>query len=130
MGGMETLGSRRALVIDDETMVRTMLADALEVFGYAVDAVDSGKAALACFAAGRYDVVMTDLLMPDMSGLDVVEKLRRVDPSVPMILLTGAGGGSLSTDTRAEGVLMIYKPVSLMKLKAALETRCQRAVGV
>jgi CheY-like chemotaxis protein len=126
---METLESRRALVIDDETMVRTMLADALEVFGYSVDAVDSGKAALARFAAGRYDVVMTDLLMPDMSGLEVVEELRRIDPSVPMILLTGAGGGSVATDARVEGVLMIYKPVSLMKLKAALETRCQRAVG-
>ena len=85
--------------------------------------------ALARFAAGRYDVVMTDLLMPDMSGLEVVEELRRIDPSVPMVLLTGAGGGSVSTDARAEGVLMIYKPVSLMKLKAALETRCQRAVG-
>jgi len=126
---METPGSRRALIVDDDTMVRTMLADALEVFGYIVDAVDSGKKALARFAAGRYDVVLTDLLMPDMSGLEVVEELRRIDPAVPMILLTGAGGASVSTDARGDGVLTIYKPVSLTKLRAALDTRCQRAVG-
>lgn len=117
------------MIVDDDTMVRTMLADALEVFGYIVDAVDSGKEALARFAAGRYDVVLTDLLMPDMSGLELVEELRRIDPAAPMILLTGAGGAAVSTDARGDGVLTIYKPVSLAKLKAALETRCQRAVS-
>jgi len=126
---MEIPGGRRALIVDDDTMVRTMLADALGVFGYIVDAVDSGQKAIACFAAGRYDVVLTDLLMPDMSGLDVAEELRRLDPAVPIILLTGAGGASVSTDARGDGVLTIYKPVSLTKLQAVLETRCQCAVG-
>ena len=117
------------MIVDDDTMVRTMLADALEVFGYLVDAVENGREALARFAAGRYDVVLTDLLMPDMSGLEVVEELRRIDAAVPIMLLTGAGGAAVSTDARGDGVLTIYKPVSLTKLKAALETCCQRAVG-
>jgi len=125
---MET-NKGRALVVDDEEMIRSMLTDVLEAFGYEVDAAESGEAALAHFVAGRYRVVLTDLLMPGMSGLDVVTELRRVEPALPAILLTGLGNASTAANARQEGVLVLYKPVSLDKLMAALETTTAGPVG-
>jgi len=119
----------RALVIDDETMVRSTLTDVLEACGYAADAAESGEAALARFAAGRYRVVLTDLLMPGMSGLEVVAGVRRVDPGVPVILLTGLGNTSATAAARGDGVLVLSKPPSLAKLRAALETACGQPTG-
>jgi CheY-like chemotaxis protein len=117
--------SGRLLVIDDEDMVRSMLTDVLEALGYAVDAADSGEAAMAEFHAGRYRAVITDLRMPGMSGLDLAERLRQVDGAVPVILLT-AGASDLE-DPRRETVTIVRKPISLVGLQAAVDAACGAA---
>lgn len=125
---METGASGRALVIDDEPMIRMMLTDVLEMLGYAVDAADSGEAAIAEFVPGRYDIVVTDFVMPTMDGLQVATALRRLDPAVSLILLTGAGGASVVEDPRSADVPIVYKPVAVMALKAAVDAARKRAV--
>jgi two-component system, sensor histidine kinase and response regulator len=122
---MVNLAKRRGrlLLIDDEMMVRVMLQDVLESFGYVVDAADSGEAALELFRAGCYQAVITDLAMPGMNGLEAAARLRQLDRTVPIILLTGSAGGSVVHEARraGAGVIVVYKPVSLIGLKAALE---------
>jgi len=108
---MEATTPRRLLLIDDEAMVRTMLTDVLESFGYRVDAAESGEAALERFHAGQYDAVITDLVMPGMNGLEAAERLREFD-SVH--------------EARRAGLKVVYKPVSLSGLKAVVETACEQ----
>jgi len=115
----------RALLIDDDGLVRAMLTDVLQTFGYVVDADDSGEAALARFAAGLYDVVITDQRMPGMTGLEVAAAIRRSDPSVPVVLLTG-GAGVPGVEDGNTNVRIVYKPVNVMKLMAELDTLRRR----
>jgi len=79
----------KILVIDDEEHLRNLLADILESAGYQVKTAAHGKEGLASFQAERCDVVITDLGMPEMSGLEVAEAIKKIDPSTPVILLTG-----------------------------------------
>jgi len=79
----------RALLIDDDGLVRAMLTDVLQTFGYVVDADDSGEAALARFAAGLYDVVITDQRMPGMTGIELLKKTVPLRPRMVRIILTG-----------------------------------------
>lgn len=81
-------GTHRLLVVDDMADTRRMVANALSRQGFIVDEADSGEAALARVAEHRPDLVLLDINMPGMSGLEVMAQLRRMH-SVPVILLTG-----------------------------------------
>ena len=109
----------RALLIDDEAFVRTMLTDVLETFGYVVDAEESGETALARFAPGIYDVVITDQRMSGITGLEVAAAIRGMDSSVPVILLTG--GGAMAGIEKETDLRVVYKPVNVVKLMAEVD---------
>ena len=80
----------RVLVIDDEAVLRGLLQDMLAACGYRADVAESGAAGLARYQAERYRAVITDLLMPEMNGFEVVTALRTIDPAVRVIMLTGS----------------------------------------
>ncbi len=86
----EAQGRRRILVVDDDEPTRTMLRRFLTTEGYAVDEAPDGPAALQKAATEAPDLVLLDVMMPDMDGLDVLEGLRRTT-DVPVILLTARG---------------------------------------
>ncbi len=79
----------RILVVDDDPQVRHVTASFLNGFGYDETAVPSGEAALERLAAERFDLVVADLAMPGMSGLDLAEAVRRNWPALPFLLVTG-----------------------------------------
>ncbi|HEX8920220.1 MAG TPA: ATP-binding protein, partial [Pyrinomonadaceae bacterium] len=86
--------SLRVLVIDDELFVRDTLADMLLILGHRVTAVDSGREALAMLAAEEFDLVFTDLSMPEMDGWEVAREIRRrFGSELAVILITGHGAG-------------------------------------
>lgn len=76
------------LIVEDEAAIRTGLTDALVYHGYGVHAVGDGAEGLACALSGRFDLVLLDLMLPAMSGLDVCEAIRKVDRRQPIIMLT------------------------------------------
>ena len=78
----------RILVVDDEPPVATMLRDALVDAGYAVKVAVSGSEALKLLPVFQPDVVLLDVMMPGLSGADVLEQLRRDHPSVPVVMVT------------------------------------------
>lgn len=117
--GGERVG--RLLVVDDEPPVRRMLEDVFRSFGHDVVVAASGDEALRLFAEGVYDVVVTDLLMPDMNGWEVIARLRRAAPHVPVILLTGSAPEIDPERVRQEGVTLVHKPASLARLRTVLQ---------
>ncbi len=84
------MASRRVLVVDDEPAARTALKGLLEGQGYAVDAASDGAAALERMADVSPDVVVTDLDMPRMNGMKLLEAVRQRDRSLPVIVTTSA----------------------------------------
>lgn len=125
---MATPAKPRALLIDDDELVRAMLTDVLQTFGYIVSAAATGEAALIDFAPGRYDVVVTDHRMPGMTGLEVALVVRDIDPSVPVILLTG-GGATEELAAASRDMEVVYKPVNVVKLVAKLDAVRGRAAS-
>ncbi len=79
----------RILVVDDEPMVRTVTTKLLRLRGHDVAEVDGGPAALEALAEAPFDLVVTDLSMPDMSGRELAAVIRNRHPGLPVLLLTG-----------------------------------------
>ena len=84
------MGQRRVLVVDDEPMVREVLARYLEREGFEVATSEDGEAALSAFAAKRPDLVLLDLMLPRIDGLEVFRRMR-AGSAVPVIMLTARG---------------------------------------
>lgn len=78
----------RLLIVEDESEFAAILARGLERRGYAVDLAGCGAAALSVFEANEYDLVILDLNLPEMDGLDLLRHLRRTRPQVLILLLT------------------------------------------
>ncbi len=79
----------KVLIVDDEERFRTTMAKLLTVNGLEVTAVGSGKAALEELASKPYDVITLDIRMPGMSGLEALAEIKKVNPGVEVIILTG-----------------------------------------
>ena len=76
------------LVVDDETVLAEMVAMALRYEGWSTATAGDGASAIAVAKAERPDVVVLDVMLPDMSGLDVLPKLREINPRMPVLFLT------------------------------------------
>ena len=82
-------GPIRILAIDDDEYVLILIEAFLEAEGYLVTFATNGRDGLAKFAAGAWDVVLTDRKMPEMSGEAVAGEIKRRSPQTPVILVTG-----------------------------------------
>jgi CheY-like chemotaxis protein len=83
--------SLSVLVVDDEPFVRETLTEMLSELSHKVVAADCGREALARFKAQSFDLVFTDLAMPEMDGWETARALRKLRPDVPVVLVTGYG---------------------------------------
>jgi len=119
----------RILLVDDHHVVRDMLVDLVGSLGYRADAAASGVEALALFDRGQYDVVLTDLMMPGMSGWEVLAALRQRDPQLPIIILTGtpAIGDPRAAQT---GVAVLRKPIDVTALEATIKRMLGQRLAV
>jgi CheY-like chemotaxis protein len=113
----ETLGS--VLIIDDEAAVRDLVAEALVARGHRIAVAASGREGLARFESEPYDVVLTDLGMPDLNGWEVARAIKGVRGETPVLLITGwADAVDPSTTGLVDGILR--KPFDLGDLAAAV----------
>ena len=81
------------LVVDDDRDVRDMLQRLLERAHYDVTTVEDGKQALSTFQDKRYEVVITDILMPEKEGIETIIELRKLRPDLKIIAISGGGRG-------------------------------------
>jgi signal transduction histidine kinase len=109
------------LVLEDEDHIRTMLVDALSDAGHTVESATDGLTGLARFQGGNFDVVLTDLSLPECSGLDVARSVKRMRPETPVVLITGWGHLLDPERLRESGVdLMLVKPFRLERVLSVL----------
>ena len=118
----------RLLTVDDEEAMLGWLKTLFEGAGYDIRAASSGTAALGLAASWHPDVVVADLLLPDVSGSALVESLKRIDPHVPVVVLTGQGNIPRSVETVKAGAFdFLEKPVDadllLDKIDKAIRQR-------
>jgi DNA-binding response OmpR family regulator len=119
--------SQKILIVEDEPNMSRGLKDNLEFEGYLVDVSGNGLAGLKMILANRYALVVMDVMMPEMSGLDVCKKVREAGIGVPIILLTAKSeeidkvlGLELGADD------YITKPFSLRELLARIKAVLRR----
>ncbi len=86
----QTCPSERILVVDDECPIRQLIASTLTRAGYRVDAVEDGALAWAALQVRRYDLLITDNHMPNVTGIELVKKLRKKNSALPVVMATGA----------------------------------------
>jgi two-component system response regulator PilR (NtrC family) len=117
----EKIAPPRILVVEDDSEMRNLLVYELLDEGYLVsEAVDGEDAALK-LAHGEFDLVITDLIMPKTSGLDLLSEVRNIYPRVPAILITAFGDWSSLTQAYEKGACnFICKPFKMNDLKDAV----------
>ena len=110
------------LVIDDEKGIRDLLIDELSSEGYKVDTAENGKEGIARIRDSRYDIVITDIKMPRMDGLEVLKVIERVSPDTEVILVTGYATIESAVQAMKEGAYdFIEKPFNLEELSALID---------
>ncbi|HEY6973288.1 MAG TPA: response regulator transcription factor [Nitrospiraceae bacterium] len=119
----------RILVVDDEPQIRRSLQVNLERSGYAVETVETGEAALSSFRNRRPDVVILDLIMPGMGGVEVVRRIRE-SSTVPIIVLSAMGEEARKVDALELGADdYMTKPFGMHELLARIRSLLRRAAG-
>jgi signal transduction histidine kinase/ActR/RegA family two-component response regulator len=112
----------RCLVVDDEASVGGVLGDMLEAAGHRAVVLTHGAAAIERFRAEAFDVVFTDLAMPDVSGWDVARAVKTTEPHVPVFIVTGFGVELSAEERRAHGVEAVFaKPLRIDDVMDAIE---------
>jgi putative two-component system response regulator len=118
----------KILVIDDDAVVREVIGEMLAVAGYEVVAAANAAEALELFMDERIGLVVTDIVMPDVSGLELLEAMRLHRPSLPIVLVTGANTRDNLSEALSRGADgLIAKPFTRTELQEAVETALDRA---
>jgi EAL domain-containing protein (putative c-di-GMP-specific phosphodiesterase class I) len=113
---------RRVLLAEDEPQVRAMLSEQLTSAGYMVVACSNGREAVAALERDTFDAVLSDIGMPDMDGLALLDVVRAKDLDVPVVLLTGGPSLETAVEAVARGALQyLAKPIPLTTLLEVTE---------
>ena len=112
----------RVLIVDDEENTRIGLSKLLSQNGYQTQAAADGLEALECLGQENIDLVITDISMPGMNGLDFLYELRKLYPEVKVVMMTAYGGVDSYLNSMNLGAFdYLNKPVKLRDLKVILE---------
>ena len=115
---------KRILIIDDEQIVLEVLRKILELEGYEVVTAANGDEGLELFSQKPFDLVITDMVMPEKDGLQTILDLRKEDPDLAVIAMSGGGTISkeryLAVAGYLEGIITITKPFSLESITEAV----------
>jgi DNA-binding NtrC family response regulator len=111
----------KILIIDDERAIRSTLSEILQHEGYKVDLAENGEEGLQIFKSTVFDVVLCDIKMPKMDGMEFLEKARQINPDVPLIMISGHGTIETAVEAVKKGAFdYIAKPPDLNRLLITL----------
>jgi PAS domain S-box-containing protein len=117
-----TLKKGKILAVDDEPIVLQLLAAQLNRLSYQVSTADSAAGALKILQRETFDIMITDVLMPDMNGLALMRQAFTIQPDLQCLVVSGQGEIVTAVEAMKTGAInFIPKPVSLMELDASLE---------
>lgn len=106
----------RILLAEDEDAMRSYLARALENAGYEVVAVDRGTAALPWLETEAFDLLLTDIVMPEMDGIELAQRCANISPETKVMFITGFAAVSLKASREAPQAKILSKPFHLRDL--------------
>ncbi|MEM8756184.1 MAG: sigma-54 dependent transcriptional regulator [Planctomycetota bacterium] len=119
---------KTVLVVDDKEMMRDSVGSTLERAGFAVRTADGGEAALSAVAARRPDVIVSDLKMPGMTGIELLGRVREIDDELPMLLMTAFGTVETAVEAMKLGAFdYVTKPFKGDELVIAIKRACRHA---
>ena len=110
----------KVLVIEDEPLIRDIYAEFLELLGHEADVAADGREGLAHFDPSVHQVVVTDFLMPGLTGLDVAEAIRARGHTTPIVMISGHAEPDVQRRAVQAGLRFLRKPVSLAQFEAAI----------
>ena len=117
----------KILIVDEERSIRNTLKDILEVESYQVDVVESGIEALELIKENNYDVVFSDIKMPQMDGVELLQKIKVNNPEAPIIMISGHGTIETAVDCIKKGAYdFIEKPIDLNRLLIVVRNALDR----
>lgn len=123
--GEENAGKGRVLVVDDDPELRQMVVCALQNRGYRAEGAEDGLQALTCLQQGSFDMVVTDFQMPRLDGLALLREIRRLEPPLPVVILTGFVDASVEAVLRRAGAFrVLMKGGRLGDLVRTVEEAC------
>lgn len=127
---MTTKKAPRVLIADDEEAVRIFVARALQHYGYEVVTAEDGLQALEALAAGPFDLLVTDIVMPGLDGIELALKVSKDYPDTTILMMTGYA----AEKQRAYGLeslihRVISKPFSLHEIRNAVATALAEREG-
>jgi len=111
------------LVVDDDAGIRETMSDILGLEGYRVATASGGREAVALCAKQHYDFALLDIRMPDMNGVETLREIKRVDPAVRAIMITGYDVGTLAMEAMDAGAEAVFrKPLDVASFLPLLMT--------
>jgi DNA-binding NtrC family response regulator len=115
----------RLLIVEDEPLLRITMADALRKEGWAVDVAEDGAKGAAHFEQHMHDLVLTDLVMPKLGGMDLLKRIKALQPETTVIIITAHGTVDRAVEAMREGAAdFIAKPFSMAQLIVRLNNVC------
>lgn len=106
----------RILLAEDDDSMRLYLTRALERVGYDVTAVDRGTAALPLLETERFDLLLTDIVMPELDGIELAQRAATIAPDLRVMFITGFAAVALKAGRRAPEAKVLSKPFHLKDL--------------
>ncbi|MGC9353442.1 MAG: sigma-54-dependent transcriptional regulator, partial [Mariniphaga sp.] len=121
----------KILVIDDERSIRNTLKDILEYEKYEVDLAEDGKKGLEMVKQTGYDIILCDIKMPGMDGIEVLEQLNVMAPDSPVVMISGHGNIDTAVESIKKGAYdFIEKPLDLNRLLITIRNAMDKSTLV
>jgi len=119
------IGGHRLLIVEDEPLLRITMADALRKEGWAVDVAEDGVKGAALFEQHMHDVVLSDLVMPKLGGMDLLKRIKALQPETTMVIITAHGTVDRAVEAMREGASdFITKPFSMAQMVVRIANVC------
>jgi DNA-binding NtrC family response regulator len=110
--------AKRVLIVDDNPNMSSLLAEMLEVFDCASDLANDGHQALSKLAEGDFSMLITDMRMPNMTGLELLKEVKSRYPKLPVVLISGYSGGQIESQPEmAEADGFLGKPLMMSDIE-------------
>ncbi|MBX7531753.1 MULTISPECIES: cell cycle two-component system response regulator CpdR [Qipengyuania] len=118
---MSELHQKRILLAEDDEAMRTYLERALANAGYSVDAVDRGTSALPLLEDDHYDLLLSDIVMPEMDGIELAQRCNEISPTTKVMFITGFAAVTLKASREQPNAKVLSKPFHLRDLVLEVE---------
>ena len=119
--GMNEAYAQRILLAEDDAAMRAYLERALENAGYIVDSVDRGTAALPYLEEIHYDLLLSDIVMPEMDGIELAQRCNELSPATKVMFITGFAAVTLKASREQPHAKVLSKPFHLRDLVLEVE---------